>query len=113
MVIGGTVSAKLNNLTGPYIKSYEGVRQGDPLSPMLFNFVADRLTRMVHKAQSNCLFSELIDHIIPNGVVVLQYANDTILCLKHDTSRARNLKLLLYMYELMAGLKIIFIRVKS
>jgi hypothetical protein len=63
---------------------------------------------MIHKAQSNGLFYGLIDHIITNGVDVLQYADDTIVCLKHDLNGARNLKLLLYMYELMAGLKINF-----
>jgi len=42
------------------------------------------------------------------GVAVLQYADDTIICLKHSIEGARNLKLLLYMYELMAGLKINF-----
>jgi hypothetical protein len=30
--------------------SYKGVRKGDPLSPLLFNFVADLLTRMVGTA---------------------------------------------------------------
>lgn len=104
----GTVSVKLNNLTGPYIKSYKGVRHGDPLSPILFNFVADGLSRMVHKAQTNGLLCGLIEHIIPGGVAILQYADDTILCLKHDVAGARNLKLLLYLYELMAGLKINF-----
>ena len=47
VVTGGTVSVKVNNNIGPYIKSYKRVRQGDPLSPILFNFVADCLTRMV------------------------------------------------------------------
>ena len=84
VVIGGTVSVKLNNKIGPYIKSFKGVRQGYLLSPLLFNFVADGLSRMIHKAQSNRLFTGLIDRIINNGVVVLQYADDTIICLKHD-----------------------------
>jgi hypothetical protein len=53
VVTGGTVSVKVNNRIGSYIKSFKGVRQGDPLSPILFNFVADCLTRMVHKAQEN------------------------------------------------------------
>jgi hypothetical protein len=62
---------KLNNLIGPYIKSYKGVRHGDPLSPILFNFVADGLCRMIHKAQaSGCVYG-LIEHIIDNGVAVL------------------------------------------
>jgi hypothetical protein len=110
VVSGGTVIVKLNNLIGPYIKSYKDVRQGDPLSPILFNFVADGLTRMILKAQSNNLFCGLIDHIIDKSVAVLQYADDTIIYLKHDIQGARNLKLLLYMYELMAGLKINFMK---
>ena len=108
VVTGGTVSVKLNNSIGTYIKSHKGVRQGNPLSPILFNFVADGLTRMVHKAQANGLFSGLIDHIVGKGVAILQYADDTIICLKHDINGARNHKLLLYLYELMAGLKINF-----
>jgi hypothetical protein len=70
--------------------------------------VADGLTRMILKAQSNNLFCGLISRIIDKGVVVLQYADDTIICLDHSIEGARNLKLLLYMYELMAGLKINF-----
>jgi hypothetical protein len=108
VVAGGHVSVKLNNLIGLYIKSYKGVRQGDPLSPILFNFVADGLCRMIRKAQASGRVFGLIDHIVDKGVVVLQYADDTIICLKHSLEGARNMKILLYMYELMAGLKINF-----
>jgi hypothetical protein len=93
---------------GPYIKSYKGVRQGDPLSPIFFNFVADCLTRMVQKAQTNGLITGLISHIVPNGVAILQYADDTIVFLKHDVEGAMHMKLLLYLFEMLAGLKINF-----
>jgi hypothetical protein len=63
---------------------------------------------MVLLAQENRLFTGLVEHIIPRGVAILQYADDTILCLKHDLEGARNLKLLLYMFEMIAGLKINF-----
>jgi hypothetical protein len=108
VVAGRIVSVKVNNLIGPYIKSHKGVRQGDPLSPILFNFVADCLTRMILQAQRNGLIVGLIEHIIPHGIAILQYADDTIICLKHDPVKARNLKLLLYLYEMTAGLKINF-----
>ena len=49
VVTGGTVCVKINNTLGPYFVSHKGVRQGDPLSPILFNFVADRLSRMIRK----------------------------------------------------------------
>ena len=66
---------------------------------------------MIFKAQSNNLFCGLIDLIIDRGVaVLLQCADDTIICLKHSIEGATNLKLLLCMNELMAGLKIIFLK---
>jgi hypothetical protein len=36
----------------------------------------------------------------------MQYADDTVLCISHDSENALNLKLLLYLFELMSGLKI-------
>ena len=51
VVRGGTVRIKLNNKIGPYFVSCkEGVRQqGDPLLPILFNFIADCLARMMKR----------------------------------------------------------------
>lgn len=40
VVSRGTVSIKINNSRRPYIKSFKRVRQGDPVSPILFNFAA-------------------------------------------------------------------------
>jgi hypothetical protein len=98
----------MNDQLGPYFVSHKGVRQGDPLSPILFNFVADYLTRMIRHAQHIRLITGLADNIIPNGVAILQYADDTIICLKENLDNARNMKLVLYLYELMSGLKINF-----
>jgi hypothetical protein len=104
----GTIAVKTNNHVGPYFQSHKGVRQGDPLSPLLFNFVVDCLTRMIVKAQVNSLINGLVKHLIPNGVVVLQYADDTIVCLENDMEKASYMKLLLSLYEQMSGLKINF-----
>jgi hypothetical protein len=62
---------------------------------MLFNFVAEVLTRMILKAQSNRVVIGLVEHLIPQGIALLQYADDTI----KDTEVARNVKLLLYLFE--------------
>jgi hypothetical protein len=106
----GTVSVKINNRTGKYIKSFKGVREGDPISPILFNFVADSLARMMNKALENWVLIGLGKHLIPNAVIMLQYADDTIICLENGMVKARNLKLLLYIYETMARLKINFMK---
>ena len=63
---------------------------------------------MVRQAQRNGLIIGLAANLFSHGVVILQYADDTIICLKEDIDIARNMKLLLYIYELMSGLKINF-----
>jgi len=65
---------------------------------------------MVRKAQRGGLVCGLSDNIIDKGVAILQYADDTIICLKDDMEVARNMKLLLYLYEMMSGLKINFLK---
>ena len=55
---------KINNICGPYLVSHKGVRQGDPLSPSLFNLVVDCLARMVRKAQRNNLICGLAGNLI-------------------------------------------------
>jgi hypothetical protein len=51
VLYNGTVSVKLNNVCGTYFQSYKGVRQGDPLSPTLFNLAGECLTKMILNAQ--------------------------------------------------------------
>lgn len=65
---------------------------------------------MVHKAQDNGLIRGLAANLITNGVAILQHADDTIICLEDNIERARNTKLLLYLYESMSGLKINFLK---
>jgi hypothetical protein len=50
----------------------------------------------------------LISELIPGGVAILQYADDTIICLEHNLEKVRNVKLLLYMFEQLSRLKINF-----
>ena len=48
---------------------------------------------MVRQAQRNGLLCGLADNLISGGVVILQYADDTIICLKDNIDMARNMKL--------------------
>jgi hypothetical protein len=61
---------------------------------------------MALEAQANSLVVGLIPDLIDKGVAIMQYADDNVLCITHDPERAINMKLLLYMFELMSGLKI-------
>jgi hypothetical protein len=93
------VAVKMNNTVGKNFLSYKGVRQGDPLSLFLFNFAVDVLSRMINATQDNMLVTGLAENIIDHGVAILQYADDTVLCLKENMYKARNVKLMLYLFE--------------
>jgi hypothetical protein len=70
-LFGGTVSVKINDEMGPYFQSAKGVRQGDSMSPTLFNLIAEAHTKMVLRAQANDMLVGLADDRIPRGVAVL------------------------------------------
>jgi len=79
LVKGGSLCVRINDENSSYFKPGKGLRQGDPLSPLLFNLVADVFTRMLMKVASTNLISGLLPHIIDAGVISLQYADDTLL----------------------------------
>lgn len=49
----------MNDQIGPYFKTHQGLRQGDPLSPLLFNLAAEALTLLVQRAERNSLIEGL------------------------------------------------------
>ena len=73
------------------------MRQGDPFSPLLFNFVADALSRILSRAAFHGYISPVISHLIPQGVTHLQYADDTIIMVEMNDSCIAHLKFILFL----------------
>ena len=57
---GGTVAINVKDEVGPYFQTKKGLRQGDPLSPILFNLVADMLTLFIKRAKAEGLLSGVV-----------------------------------------------------
>ncbi|KAK1615152.1 hypothetical protein QYE76_020669 [Lolium multiflorum] len=75
LVMGGQTTINVNGEVGPFFRSARGVRQGDPLSLILFNFMVDGLAAMLAKANDAGHICGVVTHLI-QGVTHLQYADD-------------------------------------
>src|SRR4051812_17454068 len=107
-VQGGSVGIRVNDDIGHNFQTRKGLRQGDPLSPIIFNIVADVLAILIARAKEEGHVGGLIPHLVDARVPILQYADDSILFLDHDTEKEINMKLILCMFEQFSGLKINF-----
>jgi hypothetical protein len=108
MVSGGSVGIKVNDDIGSYFQTKRGLRQGDLMSPILFNIAADMLALLINRAKADGQIRGVIPHLVDDGSSILQYADGTIIFLDHDLEQAKNLKLLLCAFEQLSGLKINF-----
>ena len=103
---GNNVGVKTSDQQGAYIQTRKGLRQGDPLSPILFNIVVDMLAVLIARTKAENQIEGVIPHLVDDGLSILQYADDTVIFLSHDTDKAINMKFLLCVFEQLSGLKI-------
>jgi hypothetical protein len=108
MVEGESVRIKVNDDLGNNFQTHKGLRQGDPMSPILFNIVVNMLAVLIERAKGDGQIRRVIPHLVDNGLSILQYADDTIIFLDHDLEHAKNMKSILCVFEQLSGLKINF-----
>ncbi|XP_020252248.1 uncharacterized protein LOC109829595 [Asparagus officinalis] len=105
---GGMSVIDVNGKVGKWIMSKRGVRQGDPLSPLLFVLAADSFTKMLNLAVESHFIEGLGPNNMRDKVHCLQYADDTLIFCKNNREQLTVLKLILYCFELASGLQISF-----
>lgn len=81
---GGRVCVDINGERSDYFKRFRGLRQGDPLSPLLFNLVGDAFSAMLSLASKKSDIFGLVPHLAEGGLTHLRYADDTIIFLKNS-----------------------------
>jgi hypothetical protein len=96
----------MNGVAGKEFQCRRGVRQGDPLSPLLFAIAADLLQCVINHEM-------LLGNLHPpfpqdpnTPFPVVQYADDTILILQGCEQQLLHLKDILQLFTLSSGLKV-------
>ena len=102
----GSTSVLLNGVPGKQFQCMRGVRQGDPLSPLLFVLASDLLQCIINKAHNEGLFSLPINADPSNDFPIIQYADDTIRVMKASQRELFCLKGLLQSFTESTGLKV-------
>jgi hypothetical protein len=76
-VFGVSVSIEVNNDVGKYFQTKKCLRQGDPLSPMLLNIVADMLGILIKRVIVDGQIEGVVPHLVDGGLSIVQYDDDT------------------------------------
>jgi hypothetical protein len=101
----GTSSILLNGIPGKIFHCKRGVRQGEPLSPLLYLFGSDLLQTVVNDLLRQGIIHRPID-TLDMDFPIIQYADDTLLIMPADLDQVRALKEVLKKYSRSTGLKI-------
>jgi hypothetical protein len=101
-----SIAIRLNDRNSAYFKPGKELRQGNPLSHLLFNLVADVFIRMLGKVAKKVYIRGLMNSFYLEGVISLQYADDTLLFLDNDKQGACHLKWIMTCFEYVSGMRI-------
>jgi hypothetical protein len=102
-------SILINGCPSGFFASSRGLRQGDPLSPLLFVIVMEALSRIMDRAIRGGLFSGFMVGSPQNQQVLIShllFADDTLIFCDADLSQLAHLRSVFLWFEAVSGLRI-------
>ena len=102
------VSVLVNGAPTDEFVPSRGLRQGDPLSPLLFNLVGEAFSRLITKASDLNVLSGIALPRCEVPISHLQFADDVVMFLEADKNSIVGVKRVLQCFQIVSGLKINF-----
>ena len=99
----------VNGSPAGFFSSSRGLRQGDPLSPLLFLLIMEVLSRILKKSEEGGFIQDFqVGPINSTGIRVshLLFANDTILFCDASREQILSIRLVLTCFQAFTGLKV-------
>ena len=99
----------VNGSPSQFFSASRGLRQGDPISPLLFLLVMEVFTRMINSAATVGLISGFsVGRVSDSATNVshLLFVDDTIIFCDNNCEQIVNLRGILIWFEAMAGLRV-------
>jgi hypothetical protein len=98
----------VNGSPAGFFNSSKGLRQGNPLAPLLFVVVIEALSKMLSITVDSGRLSGFSVGSKPPMINIchLLFADDTLVSCEANTSHLRNLRVLLLCFEVVSGLKV-------
>jgi hypothetical protein len=106
LIFSSESTVLLNGVPDKVFHCKRGVRQGDPLSPLLFVLAADFLQTLLNKAKDFNLLQLPIPLSYTLDFPILQYADDTLIIMEACARQQVFLKSLLQTFATLTGLKV-------
>jgi retron-type reverse transcriptase len=107
MIMGsGTSSILLNGVPRKVFHCKRGVRQGDPLSPLLFVLAANLLQSILNSTLHQGVLSLPLPPRCGTDFLLVQYADDTLLFLEACPRQLLALKAILNTFATSTGLRV-------
>lgn len=94
----------INGSPSDEISPERGLRQGNHLSPLIFNLLGEVLFKLLNKAASESVFEGILIPGCSSPITHLQYADNVILFIKNDLHSVTGIKRILKCFELLSGL---------
>jgi hypothetical protein len=102
----GTSAILLNGVPRKVFHYRRGVRQGDPLSPLLFVLATNLLQSIVNEAMHRGILNLTLPKRCGSEFPIVQYVDDTLLVLEACPRQLLALKTLLNTFAESTGLKV-------